>query len=154
MRRLATRSEDGYSLAELLVVCAVIGIMAFLAIPFLTTYLPSASVTYAAREVQGSLNRAKLLAVATRQPICVQIVAGGYQFLQGTCAGIPWTGPGTDGAGTFKMGAGLTLAQNTGVSPIFNQFGMATQTGSFKVTASGVPQQTIWVNAGGRVWIQ
>ena len=156
MRRLATRSEDGYSLVELLVVVAIIAIMAFLAVPFLTTYIPSASVNYAAREVQGSLNRAKLMAVATRQSICVQIVAGGYQFVQGGCAGAGttvWTGPGTDGAGTFPMGAGLTLAQNAGQSPIFNQFGMATQTGSFKVTASGAPQQTISVNAAGRVSI-
>ena len=153
MRRLATRSEDGYSLVELLVVVAIIAIMAFVAIPFLTTYIPSASVNYAAREVQASLNRAKLMAVATRQSICVQIVAGGYQFVQGSCGGTVWTGPGTDGAGTFPMGAGLTLAQNSGASPIFNQFGMATQTGSFKVTASGAPQQTISVNAAGRVSI-
>ena len=157
MRRLATRSEDGYTLAELLVVVAIIGIMALLAVPFLTTYIPSASVNYAAREVQGGLNRAKLLAVSTRCSIRVQIVAGGYQFVKGntggTCDGTIWTGPGTDGAGTFQMGAGLTLAQNSGQSPIFNQFGAAPQTGSFKVTASGGPQQTISVNAAGGVSI-
>ena len=153
MRRLATRSEDGYSLAELLVVVAIVGIMAFLAVPFLTTYIASASVNYAAREVQGSLNRARLMAVATRQSVCVQIVAGGYQFVQGTCGGTVWKGPGTDGAGTFQMGAGLTLAQNSGASPIFNQFGTATQWGSFRVTASGAPQQTISVNAAGGVSI-
>lgn len=152
-RHDGVRSQKGYGLAELLVVVAVIAIMAFIAVPWMLTYIPSATVNYAAREVQGSLNRAKLLAVATRQSICVKVVAGGYQFVQVSCGGTVWTGTGTDGAGVFRVANNITVTLSAGASPIFTQFGVAAQTGSFKVTASGAPQQTISVNAAGRVTI-
>lgn len=151
-RRLAARSERGYSLTELLVVISIIGIMALIAVPLVMTYIPGATVNYAAREVQGSLNRAKLLAVATRQSICVQVVAGGYRFVQVSCGGTVWTGPGTNGAGTFTMGGGLTIT-NAGTSPVFNQFGMATTTGTFSISATGAAPVTVSVNTAGRVTI-
>jgi type II secretion system protein H len=153
MRRCVVRGERGYTLAELLVVIAVIGIMAFIAVPFMMTYIPSATVNYAAREVQSALNRAKLQAVASRQAICVQIVAGGYQFVQGSCGGTVWTGPGTSATGVFAVANNMTLTLNAGASPIFNQFGVATQTGSFRVTGTGGVSQTVSVQASGRVTI-
>ena len=63
MHRFSARSEHGNTLPELLVVLALIAAMAFIAVPLLLTYLPSATVNYAARELQSGLNRAKLMAV-------------------------------------------------------------------------------------------
>src|SRR2546430_5876170 len=87
--RFVARTEQGYTLAELLVVLAVIGIMAFIAVPFLLTYTSGATIDYGARELRSGLNRAKLMAVTTGQPVCVQPTAGGYPVFQNT------TGPGT-----------------------------------------------------------
>src|SRR5260370_42376 len=76
----------GYALSELVVVIAIIGIMASAAVPWLLSALPGATVTWGAREIQGSLMRAKMLAITTRQTIFVQVVSGGNQFGQGGCA--------------------------------------------------------------------
>lgn len=156
MRHEGVRSQKGYTLAELLVVVAVIGIMAFIAVPWMLSYIPGATVNYAAREVQGSLNRAKLLAVSTRQLVCVKPAAGGYQFWTGvtaTCGGgaaLPVTGSNAQGTFTLANSISVTLVTT---NPVFNQFGMATQGGQFRVTGTSNLQQTVSVQASGRVTI-
>jgi type II secretion system protein H len=147
------RSCRGYSLSELVVVIAIIGIMGAAAVPWLLSALPGATVTWGAREIQGSLMRAKMLAMSTRQTICVQVVSGGYQFVQGGCAGTVWTGPGTDSTGTFRPSPNSFTVTNGGASPIFTPFGNASQTGVLTVTAQGGGSRTVTVTASGRVTI-
>jgi len=150
------RSETGYTLAELLVVLALIAIMAFIAVPFMLTYNPSATVNYAARELQSGLNRAKLTAVTTRQLICVKPTSGGFQFWTGvtaTCTGgAVLLQTGTDSAGTFTLANNISVVLVT-TNPVFNQFGMAIQAGQLRVTGTGGVQQTVSVQASGRVTI-
>ena len=143
----------GYALSELVVVVAIIGIMASAAVPWLLSALPGATVTWGAREIQGSLMRAKMLAMSTRQTICVKVVAGGYQFVQGGCAGTVWTGPGTDSTGTFRPSPSSFTVSNSGTSPIFTPFGNASQTGVLTVTAKGGGSRTVTVTASGQVTI-
>ena len=156
MRQFGVRSQKGYTLTELLVVIAIIAIMAFIAVPWMLTYLPGASVNYAAREIQGGLNRAKLMAVSTRQLVCVKPAAGGYQFWTGvtqTCGGgaaLPVTGSNAQGTFTLANSISVTLVTT---NPVFNQFGMATQGGQFRVTGTGNLQQTVTVQTSGRVMI-
>jgi type IV fimbrial biogenesis protein FimT len=149
---LIARGQSGFSLYELLITVAVIGILAFVAIPFLLTYLQSATVNWASREIQSALNRAKMLAVTTRQNICVQVVTGGYRFRTGNCAGATWRGPGTDAAGTFRLRDSVTVS-NTGSDPIFTPFGIASQTGTFTVNSSSGQTRTVTVLSTGRVTI-
>jgi type II secretion system protein H len=154
MHRLIARSEHGYTLAELLVVLVLVGIMTFLTVPFLLTYIPSATVNYAARELQSGLNRAKLMAVTTRQPVCVEPIAGGYRFFQNTtCTGTPWSGTGTDANGVVALANGITVALAAGSNPVFNQFGVAVQTGTLRVTGQTGYSMTVSVQASGRVTI-
>ena len=154
MRRFVARSESGYTLPELLVVIAILGIIAFIAIPVFLSYLPGATAGYAARELQSGLNRAKLMAVTTRQPVCVQPTASGYRFFQNTtCTGTPWTGTGTDANGVFSLTNNVTVALAAGSNPIFNQFGVAIQTGTLKVTGRTGASMTVSVQASGRVTI-
>ncbi len=154
--RMSLRNRNGFSAAELIVVMAVVAILAAIAIPWLT-YVPAATVNAAARQVQSGLNQAKLLALTTRQNICVQLVPGGYRFLVGgagagcVVGGAPWTGADTDGAGTFRPWSAnaITLA---GPSPIFTPFGTATQTGVYTITGQG-GTGTVTVLPSGRVTI-
>src|SRR2546426_9842141 len=100
IRRLVSRSEHGYTLAELLIVLAIIAIMAGIAVPFLLTYIPRATVNYAARELQSGLNRAKFMAVTTRPPVRAQPRTARHPFFHSTTAtGTPWSRArtGTDG---------------------------------------------------------
>src|SRR2546425_9019001 len=102
IRWLVCGSEHGYSMAELLVVLAIIAIMAGIAVPFLLTYIPRATVNYAARELQSGLNRAKFMAVTTPPPLCVPPVTARYQFFQNTtCTRTPPSGAGTHTNGVF-----------------------------------------------------
>ena len=138
---------------ELLVVIAVIGIMALIAIPWWLTYLPTATVNAAAREVQGGLNQARLLAITTRQNICVQVLPNGFRLRQNGCAGALWFGADTDPTGLFRpsnaLGNTVTLA---GAGPTFTQFGTANQVVIIRVTGRG-RTQTVTVQLTGRVTI-
>src|SRR5205807_4022867 len=144
----------GYSLSELIVVIAIIGIMGAAAVPWLLSALPGATVTWGAREIQGSLMRAKMLAISTRQTMCVQVVSGGYQFVQGGCAGTVWTGPGTDSTGTFHPSPNSFTVTNSGASPIFTPFCNASKTGVLKITEQGWGRRTLTVKASGLLTIQ
>ena len=146
------RGQQGFSLSELSAAIAVMAIMALSGLPYLLTYLPSVTLTWAARDMQTALNRAKMLAVTTRQSICVQMVAGGYQFLTGNCSGTSWKGPGTDSGGTFRLPDNIT-ASDGGNSPIFTKFGTASQTGTITVTGPGGQSRTVTVSAMGRIAI-
>ncbi len=154
MRRFVARSERGYTLAELLVFIALIGIMALVAIPFWLSYVPSATLNYGARELQSGLNRAKVMAVTTRRPVCVQPSAGGYLFFQNTtCTGTPWSGTGTDANGVFSLANTITVSLAAGSNPVFSQFGVAVQTGTLRVTGQTGLSTTVTVQASGRVTI-
>ena len=140
--------QQGFSLSELSAAIAVMSIMALSGLPYLLTYLPSVTLTWAARDMQTALNRAKMVAVTTRQSICVQMVAGGYKFLTVNCAGASWKGPGTDSGGTFRLPDNIT-ASDGGSSPIFTKFGTASQTGTITVTGPGGRTRTVTVSAMG-----
>ena len=145
-------AQRGFSLSELLVAVAVLAIMVLTALPFLLASLRGSTVTWATRDVQSALNRSRMLAVTTKQSICFQTVSGGYQFLIGNCSGIAWTGPGTDSAGTFKSPSNVTIT-NGGTSPIFTQFGTASQTGIITVTGPAGQTRTATVLATGRITV-
>src|SRR5438132_7332971 len=131
MHRVIAPSEHGYTLNELLIVLVLIGTMTVIAVPFLLSYLPSATINYSARELQSGLNRAKLMAVTTRQAVCVRPTGSGYQFFQNTtCTGTPWSGTGTDANGVFALTNSITVTLAAGSNPVFNQFGVAVQTGT------------------------
>jgi len=151
-RRVKYAGQRGFSLTELLATIAVIIIMSLAGLPFLLTYLPSVTLTWATRDMQSALNRAKLIAVTTRQNICVQVIPGGYRFLTSNCAGTSWKGPGTDSGGTFRLPNNIT-ASNGGSSPIFTKFGTASQTGTITVTGHGGYSRTVSVSAMGRIAI-
>ncbi len=164
------RNQQGFSMAELLVVIVVIGIMALIVIPTWLAYGPAATITGAARQVQTGLNQARQLAIGTRQNISVQtVLPNGFRLwapnsippgcnplgnppfvpVAGVCA---WTGASTDGAGTFRIASNVTIA-NAGASPIFTSFGNASPTATFTLTGPQARTITVTVQPSGRVTI-
>lgn len=141
----------GFSAVELLATLAVIAILATLAVPWLLTSLTAFTVSHGAREMRAALNQARTLAITTRQNICVQAAAGGYQFRQGSCGGPAWIGQDTNATGVFKPSSNIVV---TGPAPIFTPFGTASQTGSLSVTGyAGGTSTTVTVWPTGRVTI-
>ena len=61
--RVRQLDDRGWSLAELLVVIAVIAILTALAIPLFITYLQSSTVRAGAQEMRTALNQAKQLEI-------------------------------------------------------------------------------------------
>ncbi|MFQ5945833.1 MAG: Tfp pilus assembly protein FimT/FimU [Anaerolineae bacterium] len=133
-------------------VVGIIAIISVFALPSFLTYLQAATVKSSAAELHSGLNRAKQLAVTTRQTICVQVVANQYRFLQGGCAGTAWIGRGTDATGAFRLPHNVTIT-NGGTSPVFTQFGTASQTGTLTVTGPGGNTLTVTVIPSGRITI-
>lgn len=147
--------RNGFSVAELLVVVAVVAILALIVIPLWVTYLPAATLSGAARQVQAGLNQARLLAISTRQNICVQLVPGGYQFRQNTCAGpvvLPPTALGADSTGTFRPATSNTFTL-AGPSAIFTPFATASQTAVLTITGPQARTLTVTVLPSGQVTI-
>jgi prepilin-type N-terminal cleavage/methylation domain-containing protein len=148
--------NGGFSITELVVVMAVLGILASMAIPQLISYLRVATSNAGRDEMRVALGRAKQLAITSRQNICVVVAVGfppAYQFRQGNCAGPAWIGPGSNAANNFTLASAVTLA-NGGANPIFTPLGTAVQAGTLSVTPrSGGSTQTVTVTTAGRITV-
>lgn len=154
--RVRQLDDRGWTLAELLVVIAVIAVLTALAIPLFITYLQSSSVRAGAQEMRTALNRGKQLAITLRQNICVQPVGGnGFQFLQNTCLGalVPaTTAPGSDATGTFRLQNNVVVAVSPGnVAPVFTPLGGAAPGGQLRVTGPAGNFLTVTVSGAGRI---
>ncbi len=151
VRRLDQR---GWTLAELLVVIAVIGILAAMTIPLMMTYVRSSTVRAGAQELRTGLNRAKQLAITLRQNVCVQPAGTGYQF-RNTCPGgalLPTANiTGADSTGTFRLQNNVTVT--SGAPATFTPLGSATLAGTYTVTGPPPPPNTlnVTVSVAGRI---
>jgi prepilin-type N-terminal cleavage/methylation domain-containing protein len=152
MRAVPGLSQGGYSIAELMVVVAIIGILAASSAPFFVSYYQSAKVKAAAEDLAGYINQARQLAIRTNNNVCVQITATSLQLRQGGCAGTIWTGAGTDSLGNIRTAQGVTLA--TTANPVFSYLGAATPAATYTVTNTdtGLSLHVI-LSASGRVTI-
>lgn len=143
-------ASAGFSLSELLVCLSVLGAMATVALPTAWTYLPAAAAGGGAREIRAILSQARMVAITTRQSICVQAAAGGFQLLQGTCAGAPWVGPDTNASGVIALSSDVSFS---GPAPVFTAFGTASTSGTVTVYHGSSNSLTVTVQPSGQVTI-
>lgn len=116
VRRIGSRQSDGFSLAELIVVMAVLGILAVLGMPTFLSYWKSSTLRAGAQEMVVLLNSARQLAIKENQTVCVKAdnaSTGAYStstygtrvqyFVSTTCTGTAWKGAGTDSDGYMSL---------------------------------------------------
>src|SRR5713226_10661972 len=95
------RRQGGFSLPELLVVLAVVGILAAMSTPLFLNYYRTAQVRGAASDIAAYLNQGRQLALQRNGNVCVHVTASAMHYHLGGCGGAAWVGPGTDGAGSI-----------------------------------------------------
>ena len=143
--------RSGFSLAELMVILAVIGSLFSLSLPSFLRYYNSAQVRAAAAEVAAYLNQGRQMAIQRNGNTCVHIMPTTLHYHLGTCAaGAVWLGPGTDAAGEIRVPAGITMA--TTANPVFNNLG-ATAPAATITVAQGSSSLHVTVSASGRVTV-
>src|SRR5262245_43152566 len=101
----------GFALTELVVVIAVIGVLSVMTVPFFVTYYPAAAARANVKQVMTIFNQARELAIRQNSTVCVTLPNGTQMiFLQGSCAGAAWVGPGTDVAGNINLPVGFVIS--------------------------------------------
>jgi prepilin-type N-terminal cleavage/methylation domain-containing protein len=140
--------QRGFSLTELAVVVAVIGVVTVLAAPYFITYLRNATVEGAAREVATMLNQGRQIAIARNQSVCVLINGAMIRYELGGCGTANfYRGAGTDTNGYMRLTDGVTLT--TTANPVFTSLGAAAPAATYTVTHSQYPSITMTVTVAG-----
>jgi len=146
-------NERGFGLAELIVVVAVIGVLAALAMPTFLTYWQTAGLSAGAAEMSSVLGRARALAIAQNTSVCVQVSGTSVRFRTVSCAGTIWTGSGTDSAGLITLANSMQISGAT--SAIFTNAGGANPGATYTVTDPRTARtRSVVVAATGRVTVQ
>ena len=126
IRRVDAR---GFSLAELIIVVAVIGVLSAIGMPYFISYYRASTLKGGAQEVVAILNQGRQIAIKENEAVCIKsnVANPNYgtkiRYLRGTCAATNtcaatgnvspciWTGAGTDGSGY------VTLSNNVEMRP-------------------------------------
>src|SRR5947209_15712256 len=106
--------EAGFSLSELIVVIAMIGVLAALGMPQFMSYWRTSATAAAASELATVVSRARQLAIAGNQNYCAEVSGTSVRYRQGsnpTCtAGNIWTGTGTDNNGLVSISNNMSVS--------------------------------------------
>ncbi|MFH1991002.1 MAG: GspH/FimT family pseudopilin [Pseudomonadota bacterium] len=121
------RKQAGFTLLELLVVIAVIGIMAAIAVPNFLGYLPKYRLRSAARDLYSNLHLVKMSAIKSNASwaIVFNVDAGTYQVCSGKGADNSWGGANVveKTVALSDYGNSVTYGNGCAASPVGSTFG-------------------------------
>jgi prepilin-type N-terminal cleavage/methylation domain-containing protein len=146
--------RSGFSLIELLVVLAVLGVVIGVGVPLVLTYYSNAQNTVGAQQIRTILNQGRQMALDRAAFVCVQVPTPTQMtlYLNSTCTGTPWVGSITDGVGNIALQAGFTVSASA--SPVFDYLGRALPATTYTVTNTTTGSTlTVSVATSGRVTI-
>ncbi len=155
LRRLNAR---GFTMAELLVVCAIVGILTAVATPFFMRYARTAGLNAAARELAVIINGARQLAISRSTNVCVSLTGSQALYKTGVSnacgGGATYVGVNTRSNGAMPLDNSMTITGAT-ANVTFSSLGNAVTAGTYTVhdPTSGLNVSVI-VAASGRVTIQ
>ena len=156
-RFAARRAETGFTLAELIVLIAVIGILSIMAIPSFLRYYQAATLKSGAQQFAALINQAREVAIKENDNLCVKVSSPTQMMYvrNNWTTGSVWVGTGTDAAGNINLPPRISVAGPSAAnSPIFNYVGSALPAATFTLTniETGATL-TVSVAASGRVTI-
>ena len=147
--------ESGFTLAELVIVIAVIGILSVMAVPAFLSYLNAAGLKSGAQQVATLVNQARELAIKENGDVCVKLPSANatqMSYRLGSCAGSAWVGAGTDATGNINLPPGVTATVSA--NPIFNYVGSALPAATYTLTYTQTGATlTASVAASGRITV-
>ena len=125
----AQQGERGFTLAELIILIAVIGILSVMAVPAFLRYYQAATLKSGAQQLVTLINQARELAIKENTKVCAKLPSATQMTYvlnsDNTCAGTgSWTGAGTDAAGNIRLPANITATVG-GTPAIFDYVGSA-----------------------------
>ena len=152
-------AERGFTLAELVILIAVIGILSVMAVPSFLSYYQAAALKSAAQQLVALVNQAREVAIKENTKVCAKLSSATQMTYvlnsDNTCAGTgSWTGAGTDTAGNIQLPANIT-ATVSGTPAIFDYLGSAVSSPATYTLTNTQTSATLKVSvaASGRVTI-
>jgi len=146
----------GFTLAEIMVVLAIVGVLATLVAPALWSYARTAALQAAARQLATSINLGRQVAISRNTTVCVEVASPtNIRLRTGGCGGTVWTGPGTDGSGAIKISDSSALRISATANVVFTSLGAASPAGTYTLTNPvNDGTRTVVVAATGRVSVR
>ena len=146
------KDARGFSMVELMVILAVMGIVSAFALPSFLTYWQSATLRAGSEELRTVLNDARQLAIASNNTVCVTSSTTTIHYRVGACGNTAYVGPGTDSSGSIRLVTAVRITNNPQVT--FTYLGGASTSGAYTVQnpVTGTTQ-TVTVTASGRITI-
>ena len=150
-------SSRGFSMIELLVVVAVIGIVAAIGYPYVSTYMRAATLRAGAQELATVINGGRQLAITRNTNVCVLLNNNQALYRMAAanpCAGTVYTGVETQADGTIALSNAIQITAAS-ANVVFSALGAATTAGTYTVhNPDGGANLSVVVSAAGRVRIQ
>jgi Tfp pilus assembly protein FimT len=144
----------GFSLVELIVIMAVIGVLFSMMVPSFLSYYQASQLTTAAQQVRTLLGQARELAIKQNGNACVKLASATQMqyYLNTTCTGAAWLGAGTDGVGNINLPPGVTVTASA--NPVFGYLGAVLPVATYTITnATTGATLTVSVALSGRLTI-
>jgi prepilin-type N-terminal cleavage/methylation domain-containing protein len=153
--RLRRVDERGFTLAELMIVMVMIGLLTLVGAPTLINYWQTATLQAGAQELASVASYGRQYAIAKNTSACVIVSGTGVRFETvnaGACTGTAISLPNT-GTSAILLTNGLQVTGSTSV--IFTNLGAASTAGTFTVTHPVTSKtRSVVVAASGQVRVQ
>ena len=116
----------GFTMAEMVVVIAILAILAAVSVPSLWAYVRTAALRARSRGARGRPQRCPAAGHPLNTTVCVTNDGARARYHVGTCGGAAWTGVGTDADGTIRLANGVSVSGSGNLC--FNYLGAGSAT--------------------------